>query len=85
MPRFANRTRIEIIYEMLSVCLTPTSKTHIMYRCNMSLEQLNRYLDLLVSSILLRHSPKERKYQTTEKGKEFIKQYEHLKDLLGER
>jgi len=81
---FIVRSRVEIIYEILSVCLKPVQKTHILYRCNLSYSQLQKYIGSLVSSENLMVFEKRGVvfHQTTGKGKEFLKNYERLKSLL---
>lgn len=81
---FVRRGRLEIINEILSLCRRPTYKTHILYKCNLSFEQLNKYLDFLVSNDLLTsslHNGKEL-YKITEKGEIFIKDYQRLGSFL---
>jgi len=77
------RGRLEIIYEILSVCREPVIKTKIMYGCNLSHKQLRKYLEYLISLNLLSPFEKDRKgfFQVTEKGREFLKDYRCLKDL----
>jgi len=78
---FSRRGRFEIINEVLSLCCTPTQKTHILYKCNLSYEQLKKYLDFLVSNNLLASFERDGKdfYQITENGKRFIEEHERLK------
>jgi len=81
---FLRRGRFEIISEILSLCRTPTQKTHILYKCNLSFEQLKKYLDFLVSNDLLTLFSEDGKelYQITENGRRFLEGYEHLKRQL---
>ena len=85
MARFVKRTRFEIINDILLLCLTPTHKTHILYKCNLGYEQLDKYLDLLVSNILLKYFSKDRKYKITEQGRGFIKRYKRLTSFLSKK
>lgn len=83
---FVKRGRLEIIYEILSVSRKPTQKTRILYGCNLSYDQLQKYLGYLSSHGLLsstNNKGKER-FQTTEKGTEFIKGFERLDRFLQE-
>ncbi len=81
---FVKRGRLEIIYEILSICRKPTNKTSILYKCNLSYNQLQKYLSYLLSQNLLKSFKGERKqfYQVTEKGKDFLDEYEQLNTLL---
>jgi len=81
---FVKRGRLEIIYEILSICRKPTNKTSILYKCNLSYNQLQKYLSYLLSQNLLKSFKGERKqfYQVTEKGKDFLDEYEQLNTFL---
>jgi predicted transcriptional regulator len=83
---FVNRGRLEIIYEILSICRKPTNKTRILYRCNLSYNQLKKYLEYLALYGLLSSFKEKRKefYCITDKAKEFITEYEKLNSFLGE-
>jgi predicted transcriptional regulator len=83
-----NRSRIDIIANILGVSGEGTKKTHIMYRCNLSFRQLHAYLNLLVDRKLLRkvvrkESSRQELYETTSKGKAFLQAYKGIKALLG--
>jgi predicted transcriptional regulator len=84
---FVKRGRLEIIYEILSASRKPTQKTRILYGCNLSYDQLQKYLKYLDSHGLLSSNNNKGKeqFQTTEKGAEFIKGYEHLDSFLQEK
>jgi len=81
---FRKRGRFKIIYEILSISQTPTPKTHILYRCNLSHDQLQKYLKYLTNNGLLRTVQEKNReyYQITERGKEFLQRYDYLKQLL---
>ncbi len=85
MSEFSNRSRVEIIANILLVASGGAKKTEIMYRCNLSFRQLRTYLDFLLDRNLL-VSLKSRKgsglFQTTDKGKAFLRAYRDLKVLL---
>ena len=84
---FVKRGRLEIIYEILSVSRKPTQKTRILYSCNLSYDQLQKYLKYLSHHELLGSSSNKGKerFQTTKKGMEFIKGYERLNSFLEEK
>lgn len=75
-----NRGRIEIVHDILKLCLMRQKKTHIMYRANLSFEQANYYLAVLFEKGLLEHDMHEgvndqgyRQYViTTQKGREAL-------------
>ncbi|MDH5794615.1 MAG: transcriptional regulator [Candidatus Bathyarchaeota archaeon] len=84
---FVKRGRLEIIYEILSVARKPTQKTRILYSCNLSYDQLQKYLKYLGHHSLLSSTDNKGKerFQTTKKGMEFIKGYERLNSFLEEK
>jgi predicted transcriptional regulator len=64
-------------------------KTHIMYRCNLSFKQLHAYLKFLVEIGLLKSISEKTGideklvlYETTKKGRMFVRTYEDLRVLL---
>lgn len=83
---FTKRGRLEIVFAILSLCRTnPSKKTHIMYRCNLGFNQLKLYLEFLASRGFLevRSVADTDSYQATEKGREFLKAYQRIKELLN--
>jgi len=62
------RSTIEIVYDILSVCQRGgANKTAIMYRSNLSYDQLLRYLALLSDQEFLRRNASGH-FEVTEKG-----------------
>ena len=81
------RSRLEVMYRIVSLCLTSQQKTGIMYKCNLSYEQLQKYLDFLVDSNLLkilRRDDGKEYYRATVYGERFVSEYEKLKSILEE-
>lgn len=58
-------------------------KTHIMYRANLSHDQLNKFLELLLAGQLLRQD--ENGYVTTARGREFVETFHEIQTILGEK
>ncbi len=82
---YTNRSRMDIIAEILHVSRGGARKTHIMYRCNLSFRQLKAYLDFLANRGLIEISKSESPtFETTDKGLEFLQTYNVLKVLLSE-
>jgi len=79
-----NRSRFEIIAEVLRKLRQPTCWTNIMSHCNMSSAQSGRYLDLMRSNDLIQKDVTSGKvtYQRTEVGREFMKHYNKIALLL---
>ncbi len=55
------RDRLVIMAEIIGISKKGTSKTHIMFKANLSFSQLNQYLELLSNTALLEKSTVERK------------------------
>jgi predicted transcriptional regulator len=79
-----NRSKFEIIADMLKELRKPTGRTNIMSHCNMSSMQSGEYLSLMKSNDLVRIDTIAGKmtYQRTEAGREFLKIYNKLVMLL---
>lgn len=79
-----NRSRLEIIAEILRELRLPTGKTNIMSHCNMSTMQSGEYLSLMRSSDLIRIDAIAGRvtYQRTEVGREFLGLYNKMALLL---
>jgi len=83
---FVKRGRLEIIYEILSICRKPINKTSILYKCNLSFSQLQKYMEYLFSHNLLKSIKEKQKeyYHVTDKGRTYMEEYEKLTDLFKE-
>ncbi|MGI0029561.1 MAG: winged helix-turn-helix domain-containing protein [Nitrososphaera sp.] len=80
----SNRGKIEIMGDILSVCVDGNiKKTHIMYRGNLSHDMLKAYTDELRRKGLVELTQAKRQFRTTAKGKEFLRNYERIKELLA--
>ena len=75
------RRRLDIIADILRVVSEGARKTHIMYQCNLSYALLNRYLEEVLESRLVRKEDGNRQYVVTGKGRQFLKR---LKRYLEE-
>jgi len=83
--KFVRRSHMEIMATILSLCRNgPVQKTPIMYRCNLSFKQLQKYLEFLIRTGFLEAKNANGKdfYQITEKGQNFLKEFQNLKNLL---
>jgi len=84
-----HRSRIDIIANILQAAEGGAKKTHIMYQCNLSFRQLHAYLDFLVDMGFLKSIAVKAEgrgdsplFDTTSKGKAFIRAYRNLRALL---
>jgi len=81
------RTHLDITADILRASVSGIRKTRLMYRCNLNFLRLEKYLSLLLQKDLLRSvvakkSFSENLFETTRKGKEFLKTYRSLEVLL---
>ena len=68
----ARRSAVEVVYDILSVCDNGgINKTAVMYRCNLSYDQLRRYLSLLCGGSLIVETG-ERLFQITPAGQKTL-------------
>ena len=82
-----NRGKIQIMADVLALATSAIKKTHIMYRANLSYEQVCLYLEELISKkLIVQDAPSTDGvvYRTTEKGREFLLHYTHLVQFLEE-
>jgi len=80
-----NRTRVEILANILQVASNRTLKTHIMYRANLSHRQLEKYLSFLETNGMLEQLldvDGVMKFHVTQKGVDFLKDYQRLSSYL---
>ena len=78
----------QIKYEVLMAALPGGRKTHIMYESGLNLKQLNLYLGDLITHGALEYRPEEKRYFTTERGRAFVKAFDHYREtvnLLGKQ
>ena len=77
------RSRLEMMHIILELALTGIRKTHIMYRANLSHEQLMKFLENLVNTQLVKQE--ESLYVTTARGRDFIDTFHEIQTILGEK
>ncbi len=83
---FVRRGHMEIMATILLLCRNgPIKKTPIMYRSNLSFKQLQKYLRFLIRTGFLEIKNVNGKdfYQTTEKGQNFLEEFQKVKNLLN--
>lgn len=78
------RDKLYIIAEILEIAKNGALKTQIMYKANLSFAQLNNYLTFILKTQLLMRNREHQKnvYRTTDKGFEFLENYNEISDLL---
>ena len=79
------REKLVILAEIIGIAKKGTSKTHIMFKANLSFSQLNQYLALLSDTCLLEKFAANGRvvYRATEKGLEFLDRQQQVMDLLN--
>ncbi len=82
------RSQIDIMASILNEAVKGVKKTRIMYQCNLSYRQLERYLKLLLglellSSVSRKESSKTDFFKTSAKGCAFLDAYRRLKALMA--
>ena len=72
--------------DVLALATSGIKKTHIMYRANLSYEQVYLYLgDLIGKRLIVQDASSDGVvYRTTEKGREFLAHYTRLVEFLEE-
>lgn len=75
------RGRLEIIADVLIVARGGAKKTQIVYRANLNFKRVGIYLPYLKEKGLIENTSSE--YTTTEKGKEFLRVYQKMKEQLA--
>ena len=77
-----NRSRTEIVGNILDAANGGVTKTKIMYIAFLSYGQLREYLSILIENNLLEYIEGTQTYKTTEKGINFLKIYSEIGELL---
>ena len=79
------RNKNMIISEILNICLDGASKTKIVYQANLNFRTVNPYLKLLIKNeLLLTKNGPRLLYETTNKGKVLLENYDRIKDQLSD-
>ena len=84
--KIKNRSKLDIIYDVLASATGGVKKTHIMSRANLSSEQMNYYFNTLLHHSLLnaeRDSENNSVYKTTQKGIRFLHCCAQIKSLIA--
>jgi predicted transcriptional regulator len=77
--KIKNRSKLDIIYDILVSATGGVKKTHIMSHANLSSEQMNYYFNTLLSHSLLNAE----KDSTTHKGVRFLHCCAQIKSLIA--
>jgi predicted transcriptional regulator len=77
-----NRSRTEIVGNILEAANGGTTKTKIMYFAFLSYNQLKEYLSVLIENNLIEYLDGTHKFKTTEKGLNYLKMHNEIGKLL---
>jgi predicted transcriptional regulator len=77
-----NRSRTEIVGNILDAANGGATKTKIMYIAFLSYNQLKEYLSVLIENNLIEYLEGTRTFKTTEKGLNFLKMHNAIGELL---
>ncbi len=77
-----NRSRTEIVGNILDAANRGVTKTKIMYIAFLSYNQVHEYLSILVENNLIEYRHETQIYKTTEKGLHFLKMYNKIRKFL---
>jgi predicted transcriptional regulator len=76
------RSRTDIAAAILEIAVDGSIKTKIMYKAFLSFPQLKEYLGVLEEKGLLEYESIKHEYHTTEKGKQFLKMYKDVGQMI---
>ena len=74
------RGSFEIIVDILAAAMDGAKKTEIVYKANLNFKRAGNYLAYLEEKRLIENTGDE--YRTTEKGRDFLLDYQKLNDRL---
>ncbi|MCD6210352.1 MAG: winged helix-turn-helix domain-containing protein [Methanophagales archaeon] len=74
------RGGFEIIVDILNVAMEGAKKTEIVYKANLNFKRASNYLSYLEERQLIENMGDG--YRTTEKGKEFLRDYQKMMERL---
>ena len=77
-----NRSRTEIVGNILDSANGGATKTKIMYRAFLSYGQLKEYLSILIENNLIEFLNGTQMFKTTEKGLNYLKKHNEMEELL---
>ena len=77
-----NRSRTEIVSNILDAANRGETKTKIMYIAFLSYNQVHEYLTILIENNLIDYLDGTKAYKTTEKGLHFLKMHNEIRKLL---
>ena len=80
-----NRSRTEIVGNILDAANGGETKTKIMYFAFLSYNQLNEYLSILIENNLVEYLDGTKTFKTTEKGVNYLNIHNEIRKLLPQQ
>ena len=80
-----NRSRTEIVINILDAANGGTTKTKIMYIAFLSYTQLTEYLSVLTDNNLIEYLDGTNKFKTTEKGLNYLNIHNEIRKLVPQQ
>ena len=80
-----NRSRTEIVGNILDAANGGTTKTKIMYSAFLSYNQLNEYLSILIENNLIEYLDGTKTFKTTEKGLNYLNINNEIRKLVPQQ
>ena len=80
-----NRSRTEIVSNILDAANGGATKTKIMCAAFLGYVQLKEYLSVLIENNLIEYSDRTQTFKTTEKGLNYLKIYRESGELLQQQ
>jgi predicted transcriptional regulator len=80
-----NRSRTEIVGNILDAANGGTNKTKIMYSAFLSYNQLNEYLSILIENNLIEYLDGTKTFKTTEKGLNYLNIHNEIRKLVPQQ
>ena len=80
-----NRSRTEIVGNILDAANGGTTKTKIMYSAFLSYNQLNEYLSILIENNLIEYLDGTKTFKTTEKGLNYLNIHNEIRKLVPQQ
>ena len=77
-----NRSRTEIVSNILEAANGGVTKTKIMYKAFLSYNQLKEFISNLIENNLIEYLDGTKTYKTTEKGLNLLKMHNEMAELL---
>ena len=81
------RSRVEVVFDILSEALGGANKTRLMYHCNLNFMRFNRYLQELLDAGLIERVGSNPDgvvlYKTSDKGRELVKVLRKANEFLS--